>query len=894
MAIPTFPARAAALVVALAAGLSIASPAAAADNAWVVNTSGDGGGACTASSCTLRSAILAANASLGSDLITFSIAPAGQHTIIVGVGADNALPEITGNDVVLDATTQPGGGHGIRLHDADTSGSESGLVLAGERIAIRGFSITRFDRYGIYLKPSSRGAVVAGNWIGTRDGISDDGMRDDGIRVKGGGVHRIGGASDADRNVVSGGSNDGIELEDSSDNLVVGNYVGMTADGLGRLPNSGSGIEVNGLSFRNRVGGTTASERNVVSGGDGIGVQILGSMRSDGSCEAPEWNVVQGNYLGLNANGQIPGSYGNQGAGLEIGVCARHNTIGGTTAGTGNVASGNHDDGIQFDGAGGPGGTGAVCENTIQGNYVGLDPSGLARRANVDDGIDLDRGSCNNLIGGSVAGAANIVAGNSNDGIDLHERNANGAGTNGNRILGNIVGLAADGMTAVKNLQHGVHLRFTSQANIVEANVVAASGLSGIAIEHPSARSNTVRGNLIGVAGNGTTVRGNARYGVWLYDGTRLNLIEKNLITGSGWDGIGVEQIVGSSTTTTQNTIRQNRISGNGGLGIDLLPTDGVNANDGATSSQVGNIGIDYPVIAQATSSSARGTAPPGSVVEVFIAQAGAGEANGEGAAYVATAVADGGGAWCLGGLSLSGSVTATATDAGGDTSEFGPNVSVQGGEALCAETSPVLFSDGFTGVDGSLPTNWEVRRSASGPAAGATIQSNQLRENVVLSEAQSGTWQYVQAREMPVKPSWGTGQLSFQWQMSTAVTSIQSASLVITPAAALGNALSQPDYLRVLVQNGTLSISRRAAGGTATVLWSGGVVATSALRDFELRLDATTLSLYEGAAGGAILRTAPLPHGLSFSSGYPYLHASTSSLAPFVATFDGFRLVSL
>ena len=226
----------------MTAGLSIASPAAAADNAWVVNTSGDGGGACTASSCTLRSAILAANASLGSDLITFSIAPAGQHTIIVGVGADNALPEITGNDVVLDATTQPGGGgHGIRLHDADTSGSESGLVLVGERITIRGFAVTRFDRYGIYLKPSSRSAVVAGNWIGTRDGLSDDGMRDDGIRVKGGGVHRIGGASDADRNVVSGG-NDGIELEDSSDNLVVGNYVGMTADGSAacRTPVAGS------------------------------------------------------------------------------------------------------------------------------------------------------------------------------------------------------------------------------------------------------------------------------------------------------------------------------------------------------------------------------------------------------------------------------------------------------------------------------------------------------------------------------------------------------------------------------------------------------------------------------------------------------------------------------
>jgi CSLREA domain-containing protein len=874
--------------------LLVASQATAADNTWVVNSSGDGGGPCAQSSCTLRAAILAANASSGSDRITFAIEPPGQQTITVGAGEDHELPAITGSDVVIDATTQSGGGeHGIRLNDPDTSGGESGFVLAGQRITIRGFVITRFDRYGIYLVASSRGDVVAGNWIGTRDGASDDGVGDDGIHVKGGGGHRIGGTSPAGRNVVSGGGNDGIELEDSSDNVIVGNYVAMAADGLVRLPNTGSGIEINGLSFRNRVGGLTARERNIASGSDGIGVQILGSMQPDGTCQAPQRNVVQGNYLGLNVKGRKPGSYGNRGAGMELGVCARHNTIGGTAPGARNIASGNHDDGIQLDGAGGPGGTGAVCENTIQGNYVGLDPSGQAARANVDDGIDLGRGSCNNLVGGTLAAAANVVAGNLNDGIDLHEGNAAGAGTNGNVIRGNVVGLAADRKATVKNLRNGIHIRFLSQRNVVRGNVIAGSGEAGVAIEHPSARSNIVRGNKIGTASDGVTVRGNALYGVWLYNGARLNVVRNNLITGSGRDAVAVEQIVGSLTTTKQNKITRNRILRNGGVGIDLLPVDGVNGNDGATSSQVGNVGLDFPVIARATSSSVAGTAPPNSIVEVFTVRAGAGETNGEGAKYVGKALADGGGAWCLGGLSLSGSLTATTTDDAGNTSEFGANVSVAGRKNLCTASSGLLFFDEFTAPNGSRPVNWEVRRSAAGAGAGATIQSNELREDVVLTSDQAGGWHYVQAREKVVEAMWASGAKSFRWRMTTSAAAGQSASFVLTPGAASGNAVSQADYLRLRVENGRVALIRRVGGGPATAIWAGSVAVSSGLRDFELRVDARNLSLYEGPVGTAVLRAGPLAHGLAFTSGYPYLHASTNSLTPFAATFDSFRIAS-
>jgi CSLREA domain-containing protein len=658
----------------------------------VVTSTDDRGGSCTPTSCTLRAAISAANAAAGGAVITFNIAPSGPKTITIGAGGKSPLPAITGNDIVLDATTQPGGGAtGIRLDGPDTGGGEPGLVLQGQRITVRGFAITRFSSYGIWVTATARDSVIVGNRVGTADGTTALGTADDGIHVVGGAGHRIGGTTAADGNVVSGGANDGIEIEDSSDNVVVGNYVGMTADGLSRLPNADSGIEINGVSLRNRVGGTAAAERNVVSGNNGIGIQMIGSMRADGTCESPEQNLVQGNYAGLNVKGLNPSPYGNQGAGIELGVCAQNNTVGGSATGAGNVASGNHDDGIQLDGVGGPGGTGAVCGNTIEGNIAGLDPTGRGVRPNVDDGIDLDRGACNNTV------TRNVVAGNQNDGVDLHERNANGAATGGNLIVANTIGLAKDGMTSQPNLQNGVYIRFGATDNQVNGNTIAANGMNGVAIETSLATRNVVRNNTIGLATDSSTPRGNGAYGVWLANGARLNVVATNTISANALAGVAVDQ-QGSTTPTDANRITQNRIRDNGGLGIDLLPVGGVNANDGATSAIVGNRGLDFPVIQQATATSLRGTAPADSQVEVFLAQSGNGETHGEGASYVATVTADGTGLWCVGGLAITGAVTATATDAAGNTSEFAATVPIAGAEALCP-TSTVFVTDTFSRV---------------------------------------------------------------------------------------------------------------------------------------------------------------------------------------------------
>jgi CSLREA domain-containing protein len=727
----------------------LATASAANAGMWVVTSSADTGGACTYF-CTLRAAISAANSSTGGDQITFNIAPNQPSLISVGAGASNPLPAITGSDVTIDAMTQPG--TLIRLDDPDVGGGESGFVVEGQRVAIKGFRITRFDAFGILIHNGSESDVVIGNWIGTADGVTAAGTGAAGILIDGGT-----GGNTIDHNVLAGASagSDGIDVHNSSNNILTGNYVGMTADGFSRLPNADTGIEINGDSQRNRIGGVTAAERNVVSGNSGIGVQLLGILQPDGRCQAPQNNLVEGNYLGVNAAGKKPSPYGNQGAGLEMGVCAQKNTVGGTAAGAANVASGNHDDGIQLDGGTGPAGTANVCNNTIQGNIVGLDPSGSSTRPNVDDGIDIGRGSCNNLVGGSVTGARNIVGGNQSDGVDVHEKNDAGAGTNGNSIVGNLIGLAANGSTPVANLQNGVHLRFTVQDNRVDGNVIAGNGGSGVLIETASARSNTIINNTIGTLSDGTTPRGNDSYGVYVTLGANGNRIEANTIAGNALDGVAIEQVSGSTTQTRQNPIIRNRIWSDGGLGIDLLPGDGVNPNDGTMSTAVGNLGLDFPVITQATTTSAKGTAPPGSVVELFSAQPGAGETYGEGAAFAGSVTTSSGGTWCIDGLSLGSLATATATDASGNTSEFAINVAASGSLSLCASpprntSAPTIsgvarvaqaLTAGPGGWSGTQPLSfgfqWE-RCDASGGAcvdiSGATGESYLLTRNDVGS----------------------------------------------------------------------------------------------------------------------------------------------------------------
>jgi hypothetical protein len=86
----------------------------------------------------------------------------------------------------------------------------------------------------------------------------------------------------------------------------------------------------------------------------------------------------------------------------------------------------------------------------VQGNFIGTDVNGTAALGNSKDGVFISLAP-NNTIGGTVAGARNIILGNNTNGVRIH-----GSGATGNAILGNSIysntglgiDLGNDGVTA--------------------------------------------------------------------------------------------------------------------------------------------------------------------------------------------------------------------------------------------------------------------------------------------------------------------------------------------------------------------------------------------------------------------------------------------------------------
>jgi uncharacterized repeat protein (TIGR01451 family) len=88
--------------------------------------------------------------------------------------------------------------------------------------------------------------------------------------------------------------------------------------------------------------------------------------------------------------------------------------------------------------------------NTVAGNFLGTNITGTSASANTRDGIYIN-GSANNVIGGTTPAERNIISGNTWVGIEIL-----GAGSTGNLIQGNYVGLDVTGSLAVPNQNDGI------------------------------------------------------------------------------------------------------------------------------------------------------------------------------------------------------------------------------------------------------------------------------------------------------------------------------------------------------------------------------------------------------------------------------------------------------
>jgi hypothetical protein len=277
---------------------------------------------------------------------------------------------------------------------------------------------------------------------------------------------RLGGSNCVVRSLAISGFADSAILirgPGAVSNAVTGCYLGLDPTSSSTVSNGFALISIDGGARGNTIGGLTPAARNIISGSryQGMVIRDSGTMN----------NVVEGNYIGLNATGTAAVS--NQWSGVAIFNGAQSNRIGGALASMRNIISGNGNQGLTISDPGTEG-------NQVEGNYIGLNPAGTAAIPNGWAGVDIFGGASSNLIGDTVAGAPNVISGNSLQGIAISQTN-----TTGNRVMGNYIGVDPAGTLVISNGWSGVQIFGGAQANVIGGtgpgapNLISGNGNAG-------------------------------------------------------------------------------------------------------------------------------------------------------------------------------------------------------------------------------------------------------------------------------------------------------------------------------------------------------------------------------------------------------------------------------
>ncbi|HTX01802.1 MAG TPA: NosD domain-containing protein [Acidimicrobiales bacterium] len=615
-----------------------------------------------------------------------------------GVTIDGASGVTVGGDFIgVDPSASVVLGNGV-----------DGITVSSAASTIEGNVISGNVNNGVTVNGAS-GTTITGNAIGSdptgTDRLANGGA---GIVLDGATATTIGGQPGATSgpcvapcNVISGNIGDGVDITGGSTATTLsGDDIGTDASGTVADPNDA------GVTISASPGNTVSAD--LVAGNDSNGVQVSGA--------ASTTDVIEADVIGLASDGSS--MLANSGDGIDVsgspGV-----TIGGPVAAEGNVVSGNGANGIELDG---PTTTGAVIEH----NLVGTNAAGNAADGNSDIGIEL-AGAANDTVGG--AGNGNVVSGN-RVGIAVTLPSATG-----DTVTGNFVGTDQSGQVPIGNSTVGINLAGPStlvggtsgvapgQPCTGACNVISGNGTAGVTIE---GSGDTVAGNAIGAAADGTTALPNDGDGVLVASATKATIggtepDEGNLIVDNTGTGVAV-----TGSSATRNAILSNSIYDNGNLGIEL-GTSGVAYNDPTSFGSGPNDSAPFPVLDAADSGSQSATlsgvldsfASTSFQVQLFVSPSCDASGFGEGehllGAVAATSDASGHATFSdtvpdsalpVGG---GGVITATATVASGadegDSSQFSRCVTL-GGEA--AATNPpyvmageplTVFGDGLVGT---------------------------------------------------------------------------------------------------------------------------------------------------------------------------------------------------
>ena len=436
-------------------------------------------------------------------------ADAGAGSLRTAIASANAAALVGTNHVIY---------FGFSGTGVQTIQPTSGFTSIGRRVLIDGSSqigskpntsTTSDDaQIAIYLAGNSAGASANGLYL-VGDGNTVSGLAIGGFN----GQLGVGGIR-----------------ADSSHNGILGNFLGSTPTGVAN-PNDIGFLATSGTG--NTVGGVAPANRNVLSGNARHGIEFFAA----GSA-----GVVVGNFVGTTPAGTAARANGQQG----VMISQPDVTVGGTKAGAGNVISGNASVGVYLQSA-------TATGNVVVGNLIGTHASGLAAVANPYSGVALVAGAGGNTIGGSDAGAWNLISGNGNGVFRGDAETTTTAVVSGNVIAGNFIGTDRTGLAVLPN-DRAVWLAGTAQGNTIggptatpgaaPGNALSGNRFDGIEVSGANTTANVILGNLIGLSADSNATLPNLLEGVAVYAGAHHNTIggstsqARNVISGNGRHGV--------------------------------------------------------------------------------------------------------------------------------------------------------------------------------------------------------------------------------------------------------------------------------------------------------------------------------------------------------------------
>ena len=321
----------------------------------------------------------------------------------------------------------------------------------------------------------------------------------------------------------------GANLQNGGDGLTLAHgYFSSSADGskvygltIDHFPGNGIVLDDVANVLLGANNGMQNSSGNAIANGQGVnviysngndGIDITGASSTNDS--------VIASFIGTDKNSTA--GLGNISAGVAIEGQANGNHIGpgslgkgGTVGGDGiNLISGNQQYGVDI----------TAPNNTVAGNMIGTDASGLNKLAN-NVGVAVFGGGTTDVskttIGGQASVTANIIttpvnviSGNTVDGLQL----SSGQGV---VVSGNFIGTDKTGAGALANGSAGVELSGTTSYTIGGSqpslgNVISGNNGDGIVapLNNTPTQNNVIQDNWIGTANDGTTKLANTGLGV--------------------------------------------------------------------------------------------------------------------------------------------------------------------------------------------------------------------------------------------------------------------------------------------------------------------------------------------------------------------------------------------